>query len=311
MVRGTVSFKTALVAIFTLTLALGLLAGCGGGGSSGSAQSTGTLKVAITDSPSHNFAEVWIKVKAIKVVPVGYNQNAADDDPQLITIPVDPSLPATPSINVLTLAYVQQLLGTAVLPTGTYSQVRLILEPNPPGPNPVNYVVLNGDSTKIPLKTPSGQQSGLKILGKFVVEPGIINAIAIDFDPNTAIVERGNTTQNEKYILKPTGIRIMQMANILSTYGSISGILTALVPSSWTSATVSVVPQGQTSAIAAGALFNNYTSAGWTPFVSNVPAGTYRVHVSAEGFRKYSSPVTQVTVHNNSSLGTITLQPLP
>lgn len=295
-----------------LVCGLMLLTGCSGGG--GGSASTGTLQVALTDAPSHDFAEVWIRVKAIKVVPVEYDQNATDDDPALIDIPLDPAL-LPYSFNVLDLAYVQQLLGQAVLPAGTYSQVRLILEPNPSQGDPVNYVVLNGETAKIPLKSPSAQQSGLKVLGRFVVEPGVINAIAIDFDPNTAIVERGNTQQSEKYLLKPTGIRIIQLDDILATYKSISGTVTAQDPSSWTSAIVSVIPQGQTSAIAAGALFNTYTSAGWAPFTTNIPAtppATYRVHVRSEGFRLYSSsPISTLSFGNHTSLGTITLQPLP
>ena len=304
--KGTLGVLVTVVV--TALVALLQLAGCGGGSGGGT---TGTLKVALTDRLSDQFAEVRIKIKAIKVVPIGYNQDAVDDDPALITIPVDPSLPSL-SFDVLQLAYVQQLLGTTVLPSGTYSQIRLILEPNPSGQgqDPVNYVTLKTDpATKIPLKTPSAQQSGLKVVGQFEVKPGVINAIALDFDPNTAIVERGNTQQSEKYLLKPTGIRIIQLADILSRYGSISGIVTALTPSVWTSATLSVVPQGQATPIAAGALFNNYTSAGWTPFTSNVPAGTYRVHVQSSGFRPYSSPLTTVTVGHDAPLGTIILQP--
>ena len=214
---------------------------------------TGTLKVALTDKTNDDFAEVWIKVKAVKIVPVGYDQDCDDNDPKMINIPLDPSLPPSPSFNILDLAYVQELLGTAILPAGTYSQVRLILEPNPSNGDPVNYVVLQGDTTrKIPLKTPSAQQSGLKVKGQFVVEAGVINAIALDFDPNTAIVERGNTQQNEKYILKPTGIRIIQMEDVLPSYGLISG---NVVPSTWATANLFVFPQGKTSPIAAGTLF--------------------------------------------------------
>jgi hypothetical protein len=310
MKRKLLSLLVATACSTTLAIGCLTLSSCGGGGGGSVTTPTGTLKVALTDKLSDDFAEVRIKVKAVKVVPIGYNQNADDNDPALIPIPLDSTLPASPSFNVLSLAFIQQLLGTAVLPAGTYSQVRLILEPNPigQGQDPVNYVTLKtAPTTKIPLKTPSAQQSGLKVVGSFVVQPGVINAIALDFDPNTAIVDRGNTQQSEKYILKPTGIRIMQMANVLPTYGSISGIITALTP--WSSATVSVVPQGQTSPIAAGALFNNYTSAGWAPFTSNVPAGTYRVHVQSTGFRPYSSPLTPVSVRVDSPLGTITLQP--
>ena len=312
MFRKAVALLKVSAVLAAATVAMLQLQGCsGGGGGSGSSASTGTLKVALTDKTNDDFAEVWIKVKEIKIVPVGYDQDCDDNDPKMINIPLDPDpLSPTHSYNVLDLAYVQKLLGTVTLPAGTYSQVRLILEPNPSSGAPVNYVILQGDTTgaKIPLKTPSAQQSGLKVTGQFIVEPGVINAIALDFDPNTAIVERGNTQQNEKYILKPTGIRILQMEDILPTYGLISG---NVVPSTWTTATLTVVKQGQTSPIAAGTLFSSYTTAGLVPFTSNVPAGTYRVHINSGGFLPYSSPLTNVEVGSDDDLGTITLQPSP
>jgi hypothetical protein len=307
MLRKALAALKVAAVIGIASVALLQFQGCsgGGGGGSSSATNTGTLKVALTDKTSDDFAEVRIKVKAIRIVPVGYNQDCPDDDPKLVDIPLDQAL-APYEFNVLSLAYIQQLLGTAILPAGTYNQVRLILEPNPVNGDPVNYVTLKTDpSVKIPLKTPSAQQSGLKVIGRFVVEPGIINAIALDFDPNTAIVERGNT---KKYLLKPTGIRIIQMADILPSYGSISG---NVVPSTWATATLSVIPQGQISPIAAGTLFSSYTTAGMVPFTSNVPQGTYRVHIRSSGFLPYSSPLTNVSVQENYDLGSITLNPLP
>jgi hypothetical protein len=312
MFRKALSLLKVSAVLAATTVAMLQLHGCSGsGGSGGSSNSptTGTLKVALTDKASHDFAEVWIKVKTVSIVPVGYDQDCADNDPKLINIPLDPNL-APYSFNVLNLAYIQQLLGSAILPAGNYSQVRLILESNVAGEIPVNYVILQGDTTgtKIPLKTPSAQHSGLKVVGKFIVEPGVINAIALDFDPNTAIVKRGNGRQTEPFILKPTGIRIIQMADILPSYGSIFG---NVAPSSWTTATLTVVPRGQTSPVAAGTLFSSYTTAGLVPFTSNVPPNTYRVHIRSDGFLPYSSPLTTVYVKEDYDLGTITLRPSP
>ncbi|EHP85926.1 hypothetical protein GeomeDRAFT_2177 [Geobacter metallireducens RCH3] len=315
MVQMRSALKT-MVFFAVATLALVQFQGCSGGGGGGGTASTGTLKVALTDKLSDDFAEVRIKIKAVKIVPVEYDQNASDDDPLLITIPLaEPS----PSFNVLDLAYVQELLGTVTLPVGTYSQVRLILEPNVNGQNPVNYVTLKSDpNTKIPLKTPSAQQSGLKVLGRFVVEPGVINAIAIDFDPNTAIVERGNTPQNEKYILKPTGIRIIQMEDVIPAYGSISG--TVVSPfADWSSATVSVKRRGainDVNPIAAGTIFSNYTSGTWqAPFAVFVPPSTatvaYKAFVAANGFQLYSSAAVSVASKATTDLGAIHLTPTP
>ncbi|QSV47009.1 DUF4382 domain-containing protein [Geobacter benzoatilyticus] len=317
MIRKMMSTLKVVLALSAAVFGLALLQGCSGGGSdSDSSATAGTLKVALTDKLSDDFAEVRIKIKAVKIIPVEYDQDAEDDDQLLITVPLD--VPS-PSFNVLDLAYVQELLGTVTLPAGTYSQVRLILEPNPNVGEPVNYVTLKTDpATKIPLKTPSGQQSGLKVLGRFVVEPGVINAIAIDFDPNTAIVERGNTPQNEKYILKPTGIRIIQMDELLPSYGSISGMVVSPL-SNWSSATVSVKRRGSAddiTPIAAGTIFSNYTSGVWqAPFAAFVPPNTlpvtYKAFVAANGFQTYSSAAVSVVTGATTDLGTISLLPSP
>lgn len=318
MYHKTKSILKTTMLMAVATLALLQFQGCSGGGGGGTA-STGTLKVALTDKTSDDFSEVWIKVKSVKVVPINGNQNAADDDPALIDITLDPTLPSL-SFNVLTLAYIQQLLGSAVLPAGTYQQVRLILEPNPTaqGQDPVNYVILKTDpATKIPLKTPSGQQSGLKVLGSFVVAPGVVNAIALDFDPNTAIVERGNTSQSEKYIIKPTGIRIIQMDDILSTYGSIAGTVLSTFKD-WSSATVDVKSRGginDVEPIASGRIFSSYTSGAWqAPFTTFVPGSTtvsYKTFISANGFSLYSSPAVTVANGSTTDLGAIPLTKIP
>ena len=300
--RGVLTTGALLLAAAAAYLQL---SACGG---SGTTATTGTLKVALTDKLSDNFSQVVVKVKEVRVVPAGL-EDAADNDPGL---PVIATFANPPSIDVLTLGFQQQLLGTAVIPAGSYNQLRLILEPNPSGQGqePVNYVVLKSDPTaaKIPLKTPSAQQSGLKVLGSFEVKAGAISAIVVDFDPNTAIVDTGSSDKNQKFILKPTGIRIIQLADTLSSYGSFSGTIAAAT--AWSSATVSVVPQGQTGSIATGAVFGNFTSGAYkAPFTAQVPAGTYRLHVRASGFTPYSSPLTPVTQGADSPLGTITLKP--
>ena len=283
-------------------LAFAQLPGCGGGG--GTAP-TGTLQVGLTDKQSDAFANVFVTIKEVRVVPAGL-ENAADDDPRL---PVIATFANPQPVDILTLHFQQELLGSVVLPAGTYNQVRLILVPNPTGQGtPANYVILKSDLlTKIPLKTPSAQQSGLKVLGRFEVKAGIINAILLDFDPNTAIVVRGNGDYN----LKPTGIRIVQTSSPLIDFGSLSGTVVSTFKD-FSSATVSVVPQGSTSAIAAGTIFSNVSSSHWeAPFVAFVPGGasTYRVHVQSKGFAPYSSPLKSVTVGVDTSLGNILLTP--
>jgi uncharacterized protein DUF4382 len=293
--------------VLVAALAIAQLPGCGGGG----AAPTGTLQVGLTDKQSDDFQQVVVTIREVRVVPAGL-ENADDSDPRL---PVIATFSNPQQIDILTLKFQQQLLGSVVIPAGSYNQVRLILEPNPTGQGtPANYVILKSDplQAKIPLKTPSAQQSGLKVLGRFEVKPGIINAILLDFDPNTAIVDTGNSDKNQKFILKPTGIRIVQSAGPLTSFSSLSGTVVSTFKD-FSSATVSVVPQGSTGAIAAGTVFSNFSShlsgSRWEgPFASFVPTGSYRVHVEAKGFALYSSPMQTVSAGNDTLLGEVFLR---
>lgn len=307
MLRKTLLGFKSVALLVTTAVALCLFYGCSGG----STASTGTLKLAITDKMSDSFANVVISIREIRVVPAGM-ENASDNDPGL---PVVARFSTPRVIDVMQLQFVQQALGEVVLPAGTYSQIRLILEPNPNGMGqmPMNYLVLKTDpSSKIMMTTPSAQQSGLKILGPIEIKPGIINAVMIDFDPNTAIVDRGNGAYN----LKPTGIRLVQMADVLTQYGSISGNVKMF--DRWSSATVSVKRRGlinDVDPIAAGRIFSNFTSNAWqAPFAAFVPGSasvSYKTFVAANGFRTYSSPAVGVTQGFATSLGDIVLIKTP
>ena len=302
------AFRYIILTVFAILATVLYLGGCGGGGST----STGTLKLAITDKQSDQFQNVVIAIKEIRVVPAGH-ENAADNDAAL---PVLAKFDTPKVLDIMTLQFVQEALGDVVLPAGTYSQIRLILAPNPNGnQDPVNYLTLKTDpNTKIALTTPSGQQSGLKVLGPITVKPGVINAVMIDFDPNTAIVQRGSTNQ---YNFKPTGIRLIQMANVLDTFGSIIGNVSAM--QNWSSATVSIKRRGSindTTPIAAGQIFANYTSGKWqAPFSAFVPASPtdnsfgYKTFISANGFAVYSSATVPVIVNQATNLGEIGLSP--
>lgn len=313
MFRKALSALKATSVLAAAALALLQLQGCGGDG--GGSAPTGTLRLAITDKMSDDFQNVVISIREIRVVPNG-RENAPDNDPGL---PLVVRFAAPRVIDVMQLQFKQELLGgDVVLPSGSYSQIRLILEPNPNGQGqpPANYLVLKSDLTKtpIPLTTPSAQQSGLKVLGPLEIKPGIINAVMIDFDPNTAIVARGNGAYN----LKPTGIRLVRMSEMLTQYGSISGVVSATFKD-WSSATVSVKRRGAINdidPIAAGRVFSNFTSGAWQgPFAAFVPPSTatvsYKTFITANGFRLYSSSAVGVLQGQTTDLGTIPLVKSP
>lgn len=306
MVGKSLSLVTFLTVLAAAVLVLLQMAGCGG---SGGGASSGTLKLSITDKASDDFAKVVISIREIRVVPNG-KENADDDDPGL---PVLARYASPKVIDVMTLQFVQQALGEVVLPAGSYSQIRLILEPNPKGQGqpPSNYLVLKSDpNNKIPLTTPSAQQSGLKLKGPVEIKAGVVTAMMIDFDPNTAIVARGNGDYN----LKPTGIRLVRMSGMLTQFGSISGNVSSIFES-WSSATVSVKRRGvinDSDPIASGSIFSTYTSGAWqAPFAAFVPANdstfAYKTFVAANGFSLYSSPKVNVLQGQTTDLGTVPL----
>lgn len=299
--------KTMLAAIYATTALLACLVGCSGGG--GDAPK-GVLKLSITDAQSDDFNQVVVAIREIRVVPSGH-EGAADNDPAL---PVLATFSTPKVVDIMQLQFIQEPLGEIILPAGRYSQVRLILEPNPSGNRPpVNYLTLNtAPTTRIALDTPSGQQSGLKVLGPLEVKAGVINAVMIDFDPNTAIVSRGNGGYN----LKPTGIRMVQLAAELQQYGSITGNVSSSFRQ-WSSATVAIRRRGivnDVDPIAAGRIFANFTSGSWqAPFSAFVPASSagtgYKAFITSNGFGLYSSQAVSVVQGQATGLGEIVLAP--
>lgn len=296
-------------------LVFAFIAGCGGGGGSdGAGANSGTLKVNITDAPAtHDFASVWVTIEKVVVVPAG-SEELHDDDSRL---PVVVTYAAGRKMNIMNLRFVQEALGSAVLPAGRYSQVRLILAANQPTLK--NYMTLTSDPDhEIPLTTPSAQRTGLKIPGTFTVTAGTLNTIVLDFDPNTAIVFRGNSGE---YNLKPTGIRILQIYNSISNAAGIRGEIRSPLFQRWSTAKVTV-RNSFSSAVTAGVVFSNFSSPGvWkSSFTAYVPANRYRVYVQAYRdtmqrrpvFPLYSSPPFNVTSGTYTEVppdGTILLAP--
>lgn len=97
------------------------------------------------------------------------------------------------------------VLAMDSIPSGKLSQIRLILGLD-------NYVVVSG--IKEPLKTPSAQQSGLKLNVNYDLMPNTMYEFWLDFDAYRSIVQQGNGG----YLLKPV-IKVFTMA----TTGSIEG----------------------------------------------------------------------------------------
>jgi len=90
-------------------------------------------------------------------------------------------------------------LGQTPLPTGKYTQLRLVLAENDNARPLANSVVPTG-SAEVALKTPSGQQSGVKTNINIDIVANKMADFVLDFDACKSVVVAGGSGQ---YLLKP------------------------------------------------------------------------------------------------------------
>lgn len=150
------------------------------------------------------------------------------------------------------------LLTSQALPTGTISQIRLVLGNN-------NSVVIKGVS--YPLTTPSSQTSGLKLNVHATLVAGIEYKMWLDFDAGKSVVTAGAN----KYLLKPV-IRTYTKA----TTGAVKGIVLPVDAHSWVYA-IQNTNDTISSAIA------DTTSGSF--LIGGLTAGSYKIAIAAGNYR--------------------------
>ena len=187
---------------FTLRAALaagaaaGLVAACGGGGSA--EPGAGTLRLALTDAPACGYDAVHVTVDRVRV---HQSAEAGEGDGGWSEI----VLPAPRRIDLLTLTNgALEELGQTALPAGRYTQMRLLLAANKAADPLANAVTPTG-LDEVPLDTPSGSQSGLKMNVDIAVAAGQMADFVIDFDACKSVVPRGRSGRHN---LKPV-LRVM------------------------------------------------------------------------------------------------------
>jgi hypothetical protein len=104
-----------------------LIAGCGGGGSSGSATTpvtstpqTGNVSMLLSDASTEDWATIGVKVLSIALVPQGGGAN--------VTVYTAPA--TVPTINLVQLDQLGELLGNVSVPVGTYTGAVLTVSAN-------------------------------------------------------------------------------------------------------------------------------------------------------------------------------------
>ena len=184
-------------------IAAGLLAACGGGGGAGDTAAQGTLRMALTDAPGCGFDHVWVTVEKVRVHQSG---SAGDNEGGWQEIVL--SQPRRLDLLALTNGVLEEL-GQTRLPAGSYQQLRLVLAGNG-GAQPLANAVQPTGGAPVALRTPSAQQSGLKLKTRFDVAAEGMADLVLDFDACSSVVTAGGSGG---YNLKP----VIRVAERVST----------------------------------------------------------------------------------------------
>ena len=228
----------------------------------------------------------------VEIIDIQYNSSEEDTGWQSFT--PEEGYPIQTDLTEL-IAGNELLLSDEVIPSGWMQQIRLVLSEN-------NTLKLEGQEDLIPLKTPSAQQSGLKIKLNQELDPGFSYTFILDWDVQRSVVEAGNSGQ---YILKPV-IR----ANAEVNSGSVSGIVVAdLIGDESTE----LFPQ---EAVVVG-IYNSedeyvtetLTDAEGKFMVQGLSPGDYRIQIETLEYIPYVSPApVSISAGQVTNVGTIELQ---
>ncbi|HEY1091754.1 MAG TPA: DUF4382 domain-containing protein [Burkholderiaceae bacterium] len=274
-----------------------LLAACGGGGEGSSTStsgpvvtptipapapapppspaSSGTLRLALTDAPSCGYDKVNVTIQKIRVHASG---SASDSDAGWSEI-----APASAvRVDLLTLMNgTLSELGQTALPTGKYTQMRLLLAANGASAPWANSVVVTG-GTETALTIPSAVQSGLKMNVDIDVAANQVADFVLDFDACRSVRKLGNAGG---FLLQPV---ITVLPRLSDTGSRVIGYVSADVASTTlVSAQVNGVPIKSTQPDVSG----KFT-------LTPLPTGTYDVVIQAAD--RATATVTGVPVSATS-----------
>ena len=289
------------------------LAACGGGGGSDvtfAGAANGTLRVALTDAPTCGYDAVNVTIQKVRVHQSSSASDTASGWAEVVLSPAR-------RVNLLTLTNgVLDELGQTPLPTGKYTQLRMVLADNDSAHPLANSVVPTG-GTETALKTPSGQQSGVKTNINIDIAANKMADFVLDFDACKSVVVAGNSGQ---YLLKP-------VVTVIPRYVSgVSGFVDATLVNGSTSVSlqqggvvIKATTPGSTGRfllqpVAPGSYTLVLTAPGrTTEIVTSVPVTTDTVTpINASGTALNPTASASGTVNGTATTGTLVrvLQPL-
>ena len=262
--------------LLPLFLLLSVLTACGDDDGEPMINSTAPprIEVRLTDAPA-DYEQVVVDVADVEFRYAGGDTRRADET-------------FAGTYDLLDLSNgLDTLIATAEVPAGELEEVRLILGQD-------NYLVT--DSERIELRTPSAQQSGLKIkLEDVELRPGRVYVLLLDFDAGRSVVRAGNSGN---YNLKPV---------IRATLRELDDPLTARITGTLDPAEQQYVFAYQTTGDTIGS-FADTTGAFQ---LTSVPAGQYTVEIVPPDSADYAvTVITDVLVVAGqvTDLGTVNLR---
>lgn len=171
----------------------GFLAGCGGGGSANSTSGgSGTMNVRIADAPD----------PTITSIDITFSRLEAHVDNDWVQIPL-----TNETVDLMDLTDEDLLLGSATLPAGKYTQIRLF---------PESCTVTDSTGTHN-VTIPSATQTGIKVNINADLDAGGIQTLLLDFNVDKSLIKQGNG----QYRLQPVLVGVIQRMS-----GVIKGVTT-------------------------------------------------------------------------------------
>ncbi|MDM8516697.1 DUF4382 domain-containing protein [Desulfobacterales bacterium HSG16] len=173
---------------------------------------TGDLSLSLTDATTTEYSAVYVTIDQVEAL------NAEGSSWEVVGTPAA-------TYNLLELVNgLKAELGLTEMEAGQYSQMRLILGDAPDdGANIAgethlyaNYVL--GEEGEIhELKVPGGDNTGIKLVHGFSIEPGMTTELVLDFNALKSVVKAGKSGQ---WMLKPT-IKVVNTNNLATITGQI------------------------------------------------------------------------------------------
>ena len=265
-----------------MLLAAAMLQGC-----SDTDAGTGRLRVGLVDAPAmiEGLEALTVTFAGVSVHASG---SAATTDGGWIEISGGTESAAPPTFDLLQLVNgVEGVLAIGDLTEGRYTQVRIIIQSA--------TLTINGVTD--PLTIPSGEETGIKLVGPFAVTSGLDTELTVDFDAGRSIRQTATG-----YQLSPT-FRVVQDDLV----GKISGTVLPV----GIGALVAAYEEGSDRSNADNIITSTFVDEASGEYVlQGLEEGSYDLEATAFGYTTETELAVPVTVGGNEAGHDFTLTAL-